>query len=540
MNTKHEAVGLSDEAVSKIFSSTWFGRSLVSGSGAKLWKDGNVCILNQPPYCLEVPVDWLDDPYNHRSWRWILNAFQWMDQLLARFKLNQDEVAIQTCATYFLDWAKFYIIGEREGEFLWKDDAVSFRTFRLSIIAAYIFDSGHYSDEEVGLTEDILHKHYLELSNPKKFKSNNHGIFQMRALMSLLTLHPSVGDVAESKKYVTKRLNWLWGRQYGTQNIHLENSTGYHQYIVKEFEEMLDSPELEGLRFSFGEEKIKEVKDNTKFLFHPNGTGTLFGDSNLVQQEHEVVTGDHIFNEAGYAILAGSEPTRDNSYLAIRTGFPSNAHRHSDDFSFEWSEKGQVILQDSGRYSYDYSNPFRVFVSSTRAHNTVSVNGGNYPWWGEFKKTDFYEGAVKKYSGTGKESSILLEKTFENQQVEFSRNIEFLKGKALTVVDALRGNGENCYEQWFHFSELFDYVGEDETGFVRFRGDKFFVVVRPPDNSEVFVVKGQEDPYIQGWVSYKEKKMAPRWSLGFLKKGAGSVEFSTKLEVRESLEGEME
>lgn len=454
-----------------------------------------------------------------------------MDQLLARFKLNQDEGAIQTCATYFLDWAKFYIVGEREGEFLWKDDAVSFRTFRLSIIAAYIFDSGHYSEEEVDLTKEILHKHYLELSNPKKFKSNNHGIFQMRALMSLLTLHPNVGDVAESKKYVTKRLNWLWARQYGTQNIHLENSTGYHQYIVKEFEEILDSPELEGLRFSFDEGKIKEVRDNTKFLFHPNGTGTLFGDSNLVQQEHEVVTGDHIFNEAGYAILAGSEPTRDNSYLAIRTGFPSNAHRHSDDFSFEWSEKGQVILQDSGRYSYDYSDPFRIFVSSTRAHNTVSVNGGNYPWWGEFKKSDFYEGAVRQYSANGEKSAVFLGKKFESPQVDFSRNIEFLKGKALTVIDTLRGKGENCYEQWFHFSEFFDYIGEDDDGSLRFSSGVLSITVHPPSDVEVSVVRGQEAPIIQGWVSYKEKALTPRWSVCFFKKGAGKVVFLTSFEV---------
>lgn|GEM_PF-3506752 len=531
MNTKHEAVGLSDEEVSKIFSSTWFGRSLVSGSGAKLWKDGGVCILNQPLYKLEIPVDWLDDPYNHRSWRWILNAFQWMDQLLARFKLNQDEGAIQTCATYFLDWAKFYIVGEREGEFLWKDDAVSFRTFRLSIISAYIFGSGRYSDEEIGLTEDILHKHYLELSNPKKFKSNNHGIFQIRALMSLLTLHPSVGDVEESEKYVTKRLNLLWTRQYGTQNIHLENSTGYHQYIVKEFEEILDSPELEGLRFSFDKEKIKEVRDNTKFLFHPNGAGTLFGDSNLVQQEHEVVTGDHIFNEAGYAILAGSEATKNNSYLAIRTGFPSEAHRHSDDFSFEWSEKGQVILQDSGRYSYDYKSPFRIFVSSTRAHNTVTVDGKNYPWWGDFEKSDFYEGAVKQYSGGVNKSTILLSKGYGALGVSFDRKLEVVKGQSLAVTDVLKSKSERRYEQWFHFSELFDYLGEDEDGSLRFSSGVLNITVHPPSDVEVSVVRGQEAPIIQGWVSYKEKALTPRWSVCFFKKGAGKVVFLTSFEV---------
>lgn len=530
--------GLSREKIDKMFSSIWFGRSLVAGSGAKLWNDGSVCILNQPPYQLNVPINWLDDPYNHRSWRWILNAFQWMDQLLARFKLNKDEGAIQTCVTYFLDWVNFYIVEGREGEFLWKDDAVSFRTFRLSIVAAYIFDSANYSDEEKTLTEQVLHKHYLELSNPKKFKSNNHGIFQMRALMSLLTLHPSVGDVLESKKYVTKRLNWLWARQYGTQNIHLENSTGYHQYIVKEFEEILDSPELEDLRFYFDKKKTKEVKENARFLFHPNGTGTLFGDSNFVQQEHEVVTGDHIFNEAGYAILAGNDPTKNNSYLAIRTGFPSNAHRHSDDFSFEWSEKGQVIFQDSGRYSYDYKNPFRVFVSSTRAHNTVSVDGKNYPWWGDFEKKDFYEGAVKQFSGSVNKSTILLCKEYGALDVSFDRKLEIVKGQSLTVTDTLKSKSERCYEQWFHLSECFEYTGKDDDGNLVFSSEAMSVKVFPPINAEVLVVKGQEKPFIQGWMSYKEKHLAARWSVGFFENNVKQVVFDTRFEVFADVEGE--
>ncbi|AIA76749.1 hypothetical protein FF32_18435 [Halomonas campaniensis] len=517
MNIEREVAGLCEEKIDKIFSSTWFGKSLAPGTGAKLWQDGSVCILNQPSYKLEIPVNWLDDPYNHRSWRWILNAFQWMDQLLARFKLNQDEEAVQKCVTYFLDWASFYVVEEREGEFLWKDDAVSFRTFRLSIIAAYIFNSDRYTNEERELTEKVLHKHYLELSNPKKFKSNNHGIFQMRALMSLLSLHPSVGSVKESRKYVTKRLNWLWERQYGTQNIHLENSTGYHQYIIKEFEEILDSPELKDFKFSFDNRVIEEVKDNAKYLFHPNGTGTLFGDSNFVQQEHKIVTGDHIFNEAGYAILAGSKPIKENSYLAVRTGFPSNAHRHSDDFSFEWSERGTVILQDSGRYAYDYNHPLREFVTSSMAHNTVTVDRLNYPWWGRFEKSDFYSGAVSKLSSGGEgETTFVIQKKFEKLDFDFCRQLHFVKGESLTIQDALLSDRKREYVQWFHFSENFFPVDESFESGVVFQCDSFKVKVEHFSEGSLIFFNGQKKPFYQGWVSYKEKHAAPRWTIGFV------------------------
>ncbi|WP_368449327.1 heparinase II/III domain-containing protein [Cobetia amphilecti] len=533
MNINEEVTGLSRERIDEIFSPTWFGRSLVAGSGAKLWKEGSVCILNQPPYPLSVPVNWLDDPYDHRSWRWILNAFQWMDQLLAKFKLNYDEESIQICVKYFLDWAQFYITGEREGEFLWKDDAVSFRTLRLSIIADYIFCSGHYNEEDRALTEEILRKHYLELSNPKKFKSNNHGIFQMRALMSLLTLHPNVGDILESKKYVVKRLNWLWLRQYGTQNIHLENSTGYHQYIVKEFDEILQSPELKGLKFVFDKEKIEEVKVNSKYLFHPNGTGTLFGDSNIIQQKHEVVTGDHIFNEAGYAVLAGNDLTNNNSYLVIRTGFASNAHRHSDDFSFEWSEKNQIILQDSGRFAYDYNSSERKFVTSTMAHNTVSVDKGNYPWWGNFSKDDFYSGAITKYQSIEDGKSLLsLSHNFVNLDVKFDRIFTYKKGECLFVEDYLSSSSEHEYIQWFHFSEEFDLIDQGEKKAI-FSNKKIIVEVEHKGKGEIILIKGQKTPFYQGWISYREKQLLPRWCIGF-KATSKSIVLGTKFKISET------
>lgn len=520
------------KAIDQLFSTSWFSRSLTNNSGAKLWNDGSVMILSQPAYKLSLPINWLDDPHNHRSWRWILNAFQWMDKLLAEFKLNYSISSIEKCADYFFDWADFYIVKEQEGEFLGKDDAVSFRTFRLSIIAYYILNSGLYNSEQVELTNFVLQRHFVELSDPKKFKTNNHGIFQMRALMNLMMLHPDTGNINDIKKYVIQKLNWLWLRQYGDQNMHLENSTGYHQYIVEEFDQILGSPEFEGMKFVFNKLKVNEVKENSKFLFHPNGVATLFGDSNYVEQEHEIVTGDHLFNEAGYAVLAGNNESRNNSYLAVRTGFPSNAHRHADDFSFEWSEKGQIIFQDSGRYSYDYDDPFRMFVSSTKAHNTVTVNSSNFPWWGTYKKSDFYSGAISSYHGSVKLTKLTLSKEFSTLNTSFSRTFEIERGNYLRVLDVLRSDNENTYEQWFHLAEDFDYLGTAENGRLIFKSNKIRVEVITPKNTETVIVKGQSDPYLQGWVSYSEKTVIPRCSFGFKAKSK-NFRFNTKFFIFE-------
>lgn len=519
------------ESKENIFKTTWFSINLNKFSGVKLWKDPNqIEILGRAPYDLTIPVNWLDNPYNHRSWCWIFNSFQWMDQLLSRYKIENDESAINNCVDYFLDWISFYIDGGRTGEFLWKDDAVSFRTFRISLLSKYILDN-NYSVDIKKKVKKVLSLHYLELIDRKKFKSNNHGIFQMRALISLLTLHPDLGCIESAKKYSIERLNWLWSRQYGTQNIHLENSSGYHQYIIKEFDEIIKSPEFFDVEFIFSQKNINEVINNTRFFFHPNGIGTLFGDSNFTQQKHEIVTGDYIFNEAGYAFLAGNSPSVENSYLAVRTGFPSNAHRHSDDFSFEWSEKGQIIFQDSGRHSYDYNSPFRKFITSSRAHNTVTVNGENFPWWGDFDKSDFYSGAVEFFSSSEKAVDLGLCKNFLSKGINFQRSFHLERGKSLVLIDIITSNKNLKCEQWFHLAEDFEYKGKRDNK-LYFVSDKLSLLIEAPENSEVLIFKGNEKNFIQGWVSYKEKHLLPRWSLGFVKEGQ-SVLFETRVLVLE-------
>lgn len=516
--------------INELFKLTWFGESLTLNSGSKLWKKNNseVTLLGQQGYKLTTPINWLIDPYNHRSWRWMLNSFHWMDSLLSDFKLNGNESSIQLCTTYFLDWMDFYIVKEHKGEFLWKDDAVSFRTHRLLIISKYILESKLFSENEKSITKVVLDRHCKELLEPKNFKRNNHGIFQMRALMGFVAFYPELLDLESTKAYVIDRLNWLWHAQYGEQGIHLENSTGYHQYAIEEFQQILNSPEFSGIKFKFNNDKVDTARDNIKFLFHPNGTGTLFGDSNLANKQLNITVGDHLFNEAGYAILAGNEENKENSYLAIRTGFPSNIHRHSDDFSFEWSEKGQVILQDSGRYSYDYNDPYRIFVSSTKSHNTVTINDSNFPWWGDFSKKDFYTGAVTSYQGNSKNAKIQLEKNFTKLEVSFNRLLEIQRGKSLQIIDKLVSQNLNDYEQWFHLSEDFEYLGINDKNRLVFESSKLRIEVVTPENTETIVVKGQKDPYLQGWVSYSEKKIIPRWSFGFKVK-AKSFRFNTKI-----------
>src|SRR4029078_11016651 len=74
--------------------------------------------------------------------------------------------------------------------------------------------------------------------------------------------------------------------------------------------------------------------------------------------------------------------------------FHSRVHKHADDLSLVWWDRGHEILVDAGRFGYIgrlapddparlegffYSAPERQFVESTRAHNTVQIDDLDFP-----------------------------------------------------------------------------------------------------------------------------------------------------------------
>jgi hypothetical protein len=496
------------------------------------WHNNRLSILNFEPYLLDGDINWLDDPHKHRSWRWLLNNFKWADTLIYDYIYKKNNQSIKLTVEYFFSWYKFYITDKRFGEYLWKDDAVSFRAFRFSVIIDYIINSIEYNQNQKKDAINALKLHYNELINSAKFKMNNHGVFQIRALLTLTYMHSNILDHSTAEKYAENKLNELWLRQYGNEGVHLENSTAYHQIIIREFQEILQSEEAKNLKLIFKEEEIQMVIENTKFFYHPNGCTTLFGDTNFNKKQIPIYQEEKHFKEAGYLIKRKSCLNKEDSYIAIRTGFPSNIHRHSDDFSFEWSEDSQIILQDSGRYSYDYDDPFRVYISSTRAHNTITVNESNFPWWGRFNKSDFYTSAVNEKESNDERLIVKLNKKFREPDVFFERKITLIHGESLEIIDFIKSDNECNVEQWFHLNQDFQFEGLLENNIYLFSSNKINLEVKNIGGEAIDVVKGRISPSIQGWVSYSERTKIPRWSIGFFKDNSNTATISTIFKIK--------
>jgi hypothetical protein len=99
----------------------------------------------------------------------------------------------------------------------------------------------------------------------------------------------------------------------------------------------------------------------------------------LTQGRHGAPPGSLVaFPASGYAAVRHPAPgggVADSSYLLQVAAAHSLAHKHADDQSFIWCDRGTDLLVDAGRYGYARADPNRRYIESSSAHNVVEVDG---------------------------------------------------------------------------------------------------------------------------------------------------------------------
>jgi len=132
-------------------------------------------------------------------------------------------------------------------------------------------------------------------------------------------------------------------------------------------------------------------------MTHPDGGVALLNDSAFgIYHRSDVLLSrfaDMGTHDIGPFALEGAgyfgARTNTGDYVVIDAGLPGPdyipGHAHGDLLSFELSIAGRRIITDSGVYDY-LNSPMRAYCRSTRAHNTVEINGQEQSeFWGAFR-----------------------------------------------------------------------------------------------------------------------------------------------------------
>ena len=254
------------------------------------------------------------------------------------------------------------------------------------------------------------------------------------------------------------------------------------------------------------------------------------------------------FEDGGFAIVRRTaEDVRDSAYLAQICAFHSRTHKHADHLSIVWQEGGRDLLVDAGRYGYVgradpdselgrqgfwYDDPNRVYVESTRAHNTVEIDGRSHarrgvkPFGSALGRHGVEDGTAHVESQVRHDAGVL-----------HTRVLLYRPGEWLVVLDALTGprEGSHDFVQRFHFGRRLELeaLGDGFAATIPGAARRLYVV--PLLEAEpVAPVRGRGEPELLGWTSRSSGSMTPVWTAGFAAEGVAQAGFATLLSLGDS------
>lgn len=205
---------------------------------------------------------------------------------------------------------------------------------------------------------------------------------------------------------------------------------------------------------------------------------------------------------AGFCIARSAD-----EHLVVDAGKPCPdylpAHAHADALTYEYHYRGRPVVVDSGVYEYRQGE-WRDFFRSTRAHNTVEIDGENSSEvWSSFRVGRRARVTVTDWRvGTGEVGLVAHHDgyRFLAGRPVHRRAFFWERNSHLLVLDRIEGQGEHAIANYVHFHPDIDPRLEgDALWRIDVAGASLWlhrVGLGPMESS---VVRGRPAPSPQGW-----------------------------------------
>lgn len=514
---------------------------------------------------LDPPIKWDEICAKERSWSLALHSWEPLVAPLMAYEHTGRRDFIDVALTIASDWIEQFPSTDVESPFAWYDLAVGSRAYRLAYMLDVAARDPKRDDDLIARLLGGLVLHADVLAEETRFaRHSNHAFYQVMAQLAMSRRFPDVPGPAAAQMQGRERLGGLLAAQFTAEGIHKEHSPHYHHSVLIPIRalrraKLVSNPEI--LIF------LERAEEALGWFICPAGSYAMFGDTsgkvviprNVDEYASEALklmlsggragqppsATDIGFPRSGYVVFrdrwpSGEDDFADRSYLAQTCAFHSRVHKHADDLSFVWYDRGCEILTDAGRFGYVgktapdselfaegfwYSDPRRVYVESTRAHNTIEIDGRSNPRRG----VEPYGSALTQWGERGgvrfSEARVLW------GDLSHTRILLFLPRAWLLVVDGLHdstGVGHD-FSQRFHLAPELDLADEARPGDVAAElpsGDRLHAAALLPQ-APVEPVRGAEEPELLGWISRRDGELEPQWTFGWMARGVSAHNFAS-------------
>jgi hypothetical protein len=255
--------------------------------------------------------------------------------------------------------------------------------------------------------------------------------------------------------------------------------------------------------FTRGDFKTKTCYFDETSLWLLGKTGKAAFDA--LDADGETV-GSERFQEGGYYILRGDGPPNPKVIFDCGPlGMGSiAAHGHADSLSFLLYAHEREFFIDPGTYTFEAESPYRHYLRSTAAHNTITIDGkdqsemrGPFLWGhkacsfvNEWVDTKEYVRVTAWHDGFKRlDDPVIHRRTIK---LDKKRNV-------VSIDDSIEAKSEHKICQYFHLAPECEIVARGKNNWnITNRGKTIALVVDDILDCELF--RGSEAP-IYGWVS---------------------------------------
>ncbi len=326
------------------------------------------------------PADW-EQPHAAQLWRYHLHYFEWAWALAA----HPDRLwARATFQRLWRSWTSGTTFGRWD---TWSPYVASLRSWALcGVYRQLVADS----DEAASYVPQLgLHAGFVR-ANLELDVGGNHLIKNLKALVGLGLFLDDDRLVKVARRHLERQI----AIQVLADGGHFELSPSYHCQVlgdlidVGELLHHAKSESVTGLH-----EAVEAMRRWLGVMLMPDGEVPMFNDCTyvgehclkLLQPKPAPRRRLTVLQPSGYVVMRPDE----RLHLVADVGSPCPpqlpAHAHADCLSFELAVDGQRVLLNSGTSTYQ-PGPRRDYERSTRAHNTVEVDGHDQTEvWGTFR-----------------------------------------------------------------------------------------------------------------------------------------------------------
>lgn len=380
-----------------------------------------------PPYPMSKPFDWRVDPYDDSNWCFQLQTLRYLMIYQSAYRETGNEEYFLSLIDWFGDW--WSSAKSSPGSYTWHDMATGIRAEKIHQLAKEIKASGIkkpvWFDEMIQAHVRVLRKKgFIRLSH-------NHGLYAVHGLRCLVE-HLGPGMKKNVLSYAHFCFEKIIKNQFDENYVHKEHSPHYHHLVLRSLKEYKKTGLYDSL--SVLDEYIEGAEKVAPNLYLPDGREIPFGDTDNQEYLGGVppegsCTEESLWCKSGYAVYK-----KLNSYLCATNSYNSNVHKHWDNLSLIWGERGFDILVDPGKYKYS-DDDMRKRVLSSECHNTLNFLNGS--WDGEnIVKDSIFSNAYIEGGKLKVVSELCL--LWKNSVFKFSRNLQYQPGR-LCIIDMFSG-----------------------------------------------------------------------------------------------------